>query len=338
MYAYLIIATAVLSLWGGLPDTQASERTGWVSHPDYLLHDAGPGHPERPQRLKAIIAHLESEQMLAKLIPVKPVEVNDAWLRAVHTPEYLAQLASTAKPELTRLDADTVASLHSYRVARLATGGVIAAVEAVMGGRINNAFVASRPPGHHALADRAMGFCLLNHVAIAARYLQSVHGIERILIVDWDVHHGNATQATFYDDPRVLFFSTHQSPWYPGTGRRDETGAGNGKGLNINVPLPAGAGDEAIIAAFVEQLVPAAEMYRPQFVLISAGFDAHRADPLADLQVTEQGFAQLTRIVKTIAKRHAGGRMVSVLEGGYALEAMPRSVAAHLRILMGAEP
>ncbi len=338
MYAYLIIAIAVLSLSVGPPNALASNRTGWVYHPDYLLHDTGPGHPEQPERLEAILAHLKSEQILSKLTPIHPVEVDDAWLRAVHKPEYLALLASTAKPEPTRLDADTTASQHSYRVARLATGGVIAAVEAVMEDRIDNAFVASRPPGHHALADRAMGFCLLNHVAIAARYLQSVHGLERILIIDWDVHHGNATQSIFYDDPRVLYFSTHQSPWYPGTGHSDETGAGDGKGFNLNVPLPAGAGDEAIVAAFKQRLVPAADAYRPQFVLISAGFDAHRADPLANLQVTEVGFSQMTRIVKSIAERHAGGRIVSVLEGGYALSAMSKSVAAHVRVLMDTAP
>ncbi len=338
LHAYLMIAIVVLSLSVGSPHALASDRTGWVYHPDYLLHDAGLGHPERPERLEAIMAHLKSEQILSRLTPVNPIEVDDAWLRAVHQPEYLALLASTAKPEPTRLDADTTASQHSYRVARLATGGVIAAVAAVMGGRIDNAFVASRPPGHHALADRAMGFCLLNHVAIAARYLQSVHGLERILIVDWDVHHGNATQAIFYDDPGVLYFSTHQSPWYPGTGLSHETGVGNGEGLNINVPLPAGAGDASIIAAFERRLIPAAEAYRPQFVLISAGFDAHQADPLANLQVTEQGFAQMTHIVKAIAKRHAGGRIVSVLEGGYELSAMSQSVTAHVRILMGSAP
>ena len=297
-----------------------------------------PGHPERPERLKAIVDYLESQQVLAKLTPISPIQVDDTWLRAVHEPQYLALLASTAKPEPTRLDPDTMASQHSYRVARVATGGVLAAIEAVIEGRVRNAFVASRPPGHHALADRAMGFCLLNHVAIAARYLQAVHGVKRILIVDWDVHHGNATQDFFYDDAGVLFFSTHQAPWYPGTGHSHETGVGPGKGLNINIPLPAGAGDEPITAAFTQQLVPAADAYRPEFVLISAGFDAHRDDPLANLQITEQGFAQLTRIVVNIAKRHAKGRIVSVLEGGYALPAVPRSVAAHIRVLMGTTP
>jgi acetoin utilization deacetylase AcuC-like enzyme len=231
------------------------------------------------------------------------------------------------------LDPDTHVSAHSYDVARLATGGVLAAVDAVMAGKARNAFVASRPPGHHALPERAMGFCLLNHVAIATRYVREKYGVQRVLIVDWDVHHGNGTQDVFYTDASVFYFSTHQYPFYPGTGAASETGEGPGRGNTLNVPLPARSGDAEIIGAFREQLLPAAEAFRPEFIFISAGFDAHQQDPLAQLQVTEAGYATLTRIVMDIAARFASGRIVSVLEGGYNLEALARSVATHLQVL-----
>jgi acetoin utilization deacetylase AcuC-like enzyme len=224
-------------------------------------------------------------------------------------------------------------SIDSYRVARLAVGGALAAVDAVTRDQVRNAFTAVRPPGHHALRDRAMGFCLFNNIAIAARYVQEHHGLERVLIVDWDVHHGNGTQAIFYEDPTVLYFSTHQYPFYPGTGAANETGAGAGLGFTVNAPLPAGSGDEEITTAFRGKLIPAAEAFRPQFVLVSAGFDAHRDDPLALLRVTEAGYAALTGIVLDLADRFAGGRLVSLLEGGYNLQALARSVEAHLRVL-----
>ena len=219
----------------------ALDRTGWVYHADFLLHDAGPGHPERPQRLTAIVEHLDSDGLLARLVSIPPAAVKDEWLLAVHTNEYLEMLSQTGARPRTRLDADTIAPADSFRVARLATGGAIAAVDWVFAGRVDNAFVAARPPGHHAFPDRAAGFCLLNHVAIAARYAQSAYNIKRVLIVDWDVHHGDGTQAIFYADPSVMYFSTHQSPWYPGTGASSETGAGQSIGFNINVPRSVAA-------------------------------------------------------------------------------------------------
>ncbi|MFQ5938271.1 MAG: histone deacetylase, partial [Acidiferrobacterales bacterium] len=272
--------------------TESSTRaepgaTGLVYHPDYLLHDAGPRHPERPERLKALMAHLEDVGLLTRLTSIEPRTAADRWITQVHSQGYLDELGEAVRNAPTQLDPDTRVSSESLRVAKLATGGVLAAIDAVMAGRIQNAFVAARPPGHHALRDRAMGFCLINHVAVAVRYVRERYGLERVLIVDWDVHHGNGTQAIFYEDPGVLYFSTHQYPFYPGTGQVSETGAGEGLNTTINVPLRAGAGDEEVIRAFEERLLPVADAFAPQFVLISAGFDAHRDDPLAHLVVTE---------------------------------------------------
>ncbi len=307
--------------------------TAFVHHPDCLLHDTGSGHPERPERLVAIVRRVEESPLGDALLRITPGPAAERWLRTVHEPAYLELLARTEAGPPARLDPDTVVSPASWRAARLASGGVLAAIDAVVEGRARNAFVAARPPGHHALADRAMGFCLVNHVAVGARYAQQRHGLERVLIVDWDVHHGNATQATFYADPTVLYFSTHQAPHYPGTGAASEAGTGEGEGLTVNVPLPAGAGDEEVVSAFRERLVPAADAFRPDLVLVSAGFDAHRDDPLAGLALTAAGYGELTRIVVGIADRHAGGRLVSLLEGGYELEALAASVLEHLGAL-----
>ena len=311
----------------------AAAPTALVYHPDYLLHNPGADHPESPERLRAVMDHLKRQGLLDALLQLQPEPASESWLTRVHTPTYLQLLQMAVRTPPVALDPDTVVSAQSYRVARLAVGGVLVAVDAVIEGRARNAFAAVRPPGHHALPERAMGFCLLNHVAIATRYVQEKHRLKRVLIVDWDVHHGNATQDVFYSDPSVLYFSTHQYPFYPGTGSEQEKGLGPGHGMNINVPLPAGSGDSDVIRAFREKLVPAAESFRPEFVLISAGFDGHRRDPLAQFQLTENGYAALTRIVKEIAERFAGGRLVSVLEGGYNLEALSRSVEAHIRVL-----
>lgn len=307
--------------------------TGLVYHADYLLHDAGHGHPESPARLRAIIEHLRRVSLWSALRLIEPEPAPEAAIVRVHPQAYLRRLEEAAAEAPTYLDADTPIAPDSYRVALLAAGGVLAAVDAVMAERVRNAFVAARPPGHHALPDRAMGFCLLNNVAIGARHLQAVHGLKRVLIVDWDVHHGNGTQAIFNEDASVLYFSTHQFPFYPGTGAHGERGTGAGAGATVNMPLPAGSGDAEILAAFREHLIPAADTFRPDFVLISAGFDAHDADPLANLQVTETGYAELTAIVTSLADRFAAGRIVSVLEGGYDLQALPLAVEAHIRAL-----
>jgi len=307
---------------------------GFFFHPAFHGHDTGPSHPERPERLKAICDHLRAVGLWDSLIHQEPKAAPRDTLELVHPSSYIDAVECACREGPVALDPDTVASPGSWGAALRAVGAVTEAIDAVVSGQLTAAFCAVRPPGHHALADRAMGFCLFNNVAIGARYAQQRHRLERVLIVDWDVHHGNGTQAIFYDDPSVLYFSTHQFPFYPGTGARGERGEGSGTGSTINRPLPAGSGDQALIATFQEGLVPAADRFKPELVLISAGFDAHRDDPLAGLQVTEEGYAELTRIVRQVANAHAGGRLVSVLEGGYHLQALARSVEAHLRALL----
>jgi acetoin utilization deacetylase AcuC-like enzyme len=234
------------------------------------------------------------------------------------------------------LDPDTSMSPGTLHAAYLAAGGALAAVDAIMAQQVDHVFCAVRPPGHHAEAGRAMGFCFFNNVAIAARYIQKKYRLNRVLIVDWDVHHGNGTQHSFEDDPSILFFSTHQYPHYPGTGRGTERGKGTGEGFTINVPVEAGEGDDDYRAVFQNVLVPAADDFKPEFVIISAGFDAHKDDPLASMGLTESGYAELTEIVAGIAKRHAKGRILSSLEGGYNLTALAASVQAHIGALLNA--
>jgi len=281
-----------------------------------------------------MLTHLHGTDLWARLHVIAPHQSPRTFLELVHPRTSIEAIASACQHGPIHLDPDTVASPGSWEAALRAVGAVTQAVDAVLAGRLEGAFCAVRPPGHHALADQAMGFCLFNNVAIGARYAQAHHGLQRILIVDWDVHHGNGTQAIFYDDPTVLYFSTHQYPFYPGSGARQEIGEGKGKGCTINVPLAAGAGDAEIIRAFEDTLLPRAMTFNPQFVLISAGFDAHRDDPLAGLNVTETGYAALTRLVVGITQHCCPGRIVSVLEGGYHLEALSRSVEAHLRVMM----
>ncbi len=312
-------------------------RTGFVYHSDYLKHDMGVGHPESPDRLRAIVSRLKAGGVLDRLVLIEPTSVADEWITQVHKVSYLTSLKSRAPVSgRVSLDPDTSISAGSLPAAYLAAGGVLAAADAIMAGTVEHAFCAIRPPGHHAESDRAMGFCLFNNVAIAARYLQRRHGVARVLIVDWDVHHGNGTQHTFDDDPSVLFFSTHQYPHYPGTGRATERGKGKGEGLTINVPMLAGQGDEDYREIFERVLVPAADAYKPEFVLISAGFDAHRDDPLASMGLTEEGYATLTGIVAGIARRHSKSRVLSCLEGGYNLNALAASVERHVVALLDA--
>jgi acetoin utilization deacetylase AcuC-like enzyme len=312
-------------------------RTGLVYHPAYLDHDMGPGHPESPQRLKAIISRLELSGMMDRLMRIEPTPAPDDAILSIHAASYLETLKTHA-PHAGRvsLDPDTAMSPGTLGAAYLAAGGAVAAVDAVMAKRVENVFCAVRPPGHHAERDRAMGFCFFNNVAIAARHAQRQYGLQRVLIVDWDVHHGNGTQHSFYDDPSVLFFSVHQYPHYPGTGKKTERGAGKAEGLTINVPLSAGAGDHQYAALFRDILVPAADAFQPELVLISAGFDAHRDDPLASMGLTDKGYGDLSAIVLDIAARHSRGRVVACLEGGYSLTALAASVESHLSALLAA--
>lgn len=312
-------------------------KTGLVYDPRYLEHDMGLGHPESPNRLRAIVQQLEQSGTMARLIRIAPRMAEDEWITKVHTAAYLASLKQHAPASgRVSLDPDTSMSPGSLTAAYLAVGGALAGIDAMMNNEVEHVFCAVRPPGHHAEANRAMGFCLLNNVAIAARYAQRKHGLSRVLIVDWDVHHGNGTQHSFEDDPSVLFFSTHQFPHYPGTGRESEHGRGAGEGYTINVPMEAGEGDDEYRAVFHKVLVPAAERFKPELVIISAGFDAHKDDPLANMGLTEAGYAELTGIVAGIARKHAQGRILSSLEGGYNLTALAASVDAHVRGLLAA--
>ena len=309
----------------------AGRATGFVYGDVYLTHDTGRGHPESVRRLMAIVERLEATGLTGRLMPIAPRDAEVRWLITVHDADYVRRVAKAVADGAAYIDSrDTPVGKNSYAAAVASAGGAMAAVDAVASGTVVNAFCAIRPPGHHALKDRAMGSCLFNNIAIAARYAQRAHGLKKVLIVDWDVHHGNGTQAIFDADPTVLYFSTHQSPFYPGTGRAGVVGSGAGKGLTVNVPLPAGAGDADVARAFRTKLVPAADAFKPDILFISAGFDAHADDPIGGMKMTPAGYAALTRIVKRIAARHAGGRLVSVLEGGYDPGGLARSVEAHI--------
>ncbi|MFQ5648868.1 MAG: histone deacetylase [bacterium] len=308
-------------------------RTGFVYDDIYLQHKTGFGHPERPERLRALIHHLRSREIVDTLTPVSANTAAIEWIAKNHPKSYIENIQNTCKSGLHYLDSDTVVCEDSYVVARRAVGGVLRACKAVAAGTVDNAFCAVRPPGHHAEPSRAMGFCLFNNVAIAARYVQSELGFERVWIIDWDVHHGNGTQAAFYEDPTVLYTSIHQSPLYPGTGLVEERGAGAGEGFTLNFPSPPGCADKDYLHLVEKQIVPAVQEFAPGFVLISAGFDAHRDDPLANMNVTETGFAEMTRLVMQCATECCNGRLVSVLEGGYNLDALALSMEEHLKTL-----
>jgi acetoin utilization deacetylase AcuC-like enzyme len=332
----MILRSAALVLLGlaAAPQEKAAP-TGFVYDEIFLEHRTGEGFPERPDRVRAIAAHFEKKGLTAKLARIKAAPAPMEWVTQVHSPAYVERVRKACEEGAAFLDTrDCPLSTRTYDAAIAAAGGVLAAADAVMEGRVRNAFCAVRPPGHHALRERAMGFCFFNNAAIAARYLRKKHGLERVLIVDWDVHHGNGTQDAFAEDGSVMYFSTHQHPFYPGTGKADETGEGKGKGCIVNVPLPAGSGDEAILKAYEEKLRPAAESFRPDFVLVSCGFDSHQGDRLGGFAVTTGGFARMTKVLREIAEKHAKGRLVSLLEGGYTLENLETAAEAHVRALM----
>ena len=314
--------------------SQKASKTGFVYDDIYLEHKTTQGHREAPQRLIAIVERLKAKGLYSQLFKLSPKPVSSEWLTAVHTPEYVERAKESCEEGAGYLDSmDVPISPKSYEAALAAVGGVLSAIDAIMEKKVTNAFCALRPPGHHALKDKAMGFCIFNNLAVGTRYVQKKHNLLKILIVDWDVHHGNGTQAMFYNDPSVLYFSVHQYPFYPGTGSETEKGGGKGLNYNINVPLPAGSGDADYVRVFKEKLEPAALAFSPDFVLISAGFDAHKDDLLGSMKVTAQGFAELTQIVKAIAEKCCEGRLVSILEGGYHLDGLADSVEAHIQVL-----
>ena len=310
---------------------------GFVYHEDCLKHVAGRGHPERPDRIRAIHSRLSECGLLDRLLLIRPEPCTEDHLAAVHTRDHIETIRAACASAPAQLDPDTAVSSGSWNAALLSAGGAIAACDAVFSGEAVSAFVCTRPPGHHAETSRAMGFCLFNNVAVAARHAQKKHGIERVAIVDWDVHHGNGTQHMFEADGSILYFSTHQYPYYPGTGGPKERGRGEGEGLTINVPMEAGSGDIEYARVFRETLRPALDRFRPEMILISAGFDAHRDDPLAGMAITESGYGELTRLLIDAAREHCAGRIVSLLEGGYDLRALGASVESHLKALLGEE-
>jgi acetoin utilization deacetylase AcuC-like enzyme len=310
-------------------------RTGIVKDSRYMDHVANTYHPESHQRLEALYQMLEEPEMKGTLEEIKPRMATQEELELIHVPRYIQLVASTADHACVMLDPDTYACSKSYETAKLAAGGTLAAVDEVMSGKLNNAFCLIRPPGHHAESNRAMGFCLFNNVAIAAGYALKKYKLKRALIIDWDLHHGNGTQHSFYDRADVLYFSTHQFPYYPGTGFANETGSGAGKGFTVNVPLSPGPGDAEYTEIFEEILEPIALEYEPDIVFVSAGFDTYYQDPLGGMQVTPEGFANLARIVLHFAKETCEGKVVFVLEGGYHLEGLRDSVREVLKTLRG---
>jgi acetoin utilization deacetylase AcuC-like enzyme len=308
-----------------------SRPTALLADPIFRDHLAGRDTPECPERFDCIVDALRGNGIVERLLPVPPRAATEDELALCHTREYLAiARRDVASGRLCLSTGDTDIGPNSWAVAARAAGGVLNAVDLVAAGEARNAFCVVRPPGHHAGAGRGMGFCMFNNVALAARYAQRKHGAARVLIVDWDVHHGNGTQDIFYADPSVFFFSTHQWPLYPGTGRADETGSGPGQGTTLNFPLPAGSGREEIFAAVEQSLVPAMENYRPEFVLVSAGFDSRINDILGRFTLTDPDFTDLTAAVLEIADRYAQGRVVSVLEGGYNLAGTASAALAHV--------
>ncbi|HAK94902.1 MAG TPA: histone deacetylase [Planctomycetes bacterium] len=308
-----------------------ARAVGFVYHEVYKKHLTGYGHPERPERLDAINAALARAGLDKETVALDAPLVDDDYLLACHTPAYVALVEEDIARGAGELSTgDTSVCAASLAAARRAAGGVRAAVDFVCGGKGRRAFCAVRPPGHHATASAGMGFCIFNNVALGARYALRAHKLARALIVDWDIHHGNGTQDIFYEDGSVFYFSTHRRPWYPGTGAPGETGAGKGKGMILNKPFGAGAGRAEILGAFTDALVPAMREFKPEIVFISAGFDSRIDDPLGGFTLTDEDFADLTRVVLEIADAHAGGRVVSALEGGYGLEGLGLAVAAHV--------
>ncbi|MBC8099527.1 MAG: histone deacetylase [Armatimonadetes bacterium] len=309
--------------------------TVYVTHPRYVEHDFK-GHPEHAGRIRSVWQKLESARLLGRLLVQEAQPVSDDLLRTVHTDEYVNILNwIPTQDKLVQFDADTYALPLSPEVARLSAGGVVAAVDAVLSGQADNGLVATRPPGHHALAARGMGFCLLGNVPLGVKHAQRQYGVKRVLVVDFDVHHGNGTQDMFYDDDSVLFISTHQYPFYPGTGAVSETGSGAGTGYTLNIPLVAGCGDATYALVYQEVLWRAARRFQPELIMVSAGFDAHWTDPLAMMRLSLTGYAHLTHELIKMADELCGGKIIFAMEGGYDLNALGYGMQNVAHALLG---
>jgi acetoin utilization deacetylase AcuC-like enzyme len=311
-------------------------QVGWVYHDLFTQHDTGPRHPERADRLRAIVQGIKQAGLDQKLTPLKFKAAPLPPIEAVHDADYLRRAHDAFDLGQHHLDPDTPINDISFDAAMLASGGILAACDAVMAGEVKRAFCAVRPPGHHAERDRAMGFCIINHVAVAAQHLISHHGLQRVAIVDFDVHHGNGTQHIFEDRADVLFISIHEDPThlYPGTGYAHEIGKGPGEGFTLNIPMDPHTGDKQWIDAMQRTIVPRLHTYKPQFLILSAGFDAAADDPLAHIEMTTEGFAAISRHLVAAADDLCGGRIVSSLEGGYDLRSLSQGVNAHLQALL----
>jgi acetoin utilization deacetylase AcuC-like enzyme len=308
---------------------------GLLVDPIYIQHETGRGHPESPQRYEAITEALTDAGLIGRTIPLCQKQATADEISLCHTDEYIELARKDVESGKSDLSTgDTAICRRSYEVAASAVGGVLNAVDAVMSGKMETAFCAVRPPGHHARPAQGMGFCLFNNIAIGARYAQKRYGAEKVLIVDWDVHHGNGTQDIFDEDPSVFFFSTHQSPWYPFTGHAEETGKNKGAGTTMNCPFPAGTGMAEIGGAIRQKLVPAMKSFGPDLIMISAGFDSRVDDPLGRFKLTDADFVTLTQLLRELAEEHCHGRLISALEGGYNLAGLSSAVVSHVKALL----
>ena len=312
-----------------------SSRTGLVCHELYKQHLANFPHVETPERLQVIYDMLDAADMAGKFVTISPRPATHNELAWIHSDAHIRRVAATDGKAHASLDPDTQTTPLSYQAAQLAVGGLFVLVDKIFDGSVENGFALVRPPGHHAEADRAMGFCLFNNVALGARYAMNKYGVKRILIVDWDLHHGNATQHSFYTDPSVLYFSTHQFPHYPGTGSLKEVGHEEGRGFTVNVPLSPGYGDSEFFKIFTQVLAPITSDFKPELIFVSAGFDTFIGDPLGGMRVTPQGYAAMTRLMMGLAETYASGRLAMTLEGGYHLTGLKESVRAVLKELIG---
>lgn len=309
-------------------------KTGFLYDPVYLNHNTAAGHPECSERLTTTMRHLKNQSWFDQLHPVSIRTAELEWIEAVHDQDYINRAEHTCSLGVPFLDSmDVSICRESFEVALQATGGVLELADQVMKDKINNGFALIRPPGHHAESNMALGFCLFNNVAITARYLQKQYGIDKVLILDWDVHHGNGTQHTFEDNPSVLYISTHQYPFYPGTGAWYETGSGRGEGATLNCPMSAGSGDKEYEQVFMDKILPGIDQFHPEIIIISAGFDAHRDDPLGNINLSTGFYAWMTEVLMEKADKYANGKIISVLEGGYNLKRLPECIAQHLATL-----